>query len=155
MKSKPLPSKEEIEKYVSYCPETGVFTALRDDVAIHEPNCDGYIHIRFDGELHRAHRIAWKVSHGVDPDIIHHMNSKRDDNRLRNIMSVNRNSHRTYHRGDRQRVGGINGHLTDGIQYEDDGTWSIHIGEGDNKILLICSCRVCAYFIYKKLKELT
>ncbi len=48
----------------------------------------GYLVIRFDGKLYKAHRLAWLYVYGVLPDQIDHINGIRDDNRIVNLRSV-------------------------------------------------------------------
>jgi hypothetical protein len=46
----------------------------------------GYVVIYFNGRKYRAHLLAWLFAHGVWPDrIIDHRNTRRADNRLRNL----------------------------------------------------------------------
>jgi hypothetical protein len=46
----------------------------------------GYRSIRLDGQLLRAHRLAWLYVHGVmPPDEIDHINGDRGDNRITNL----------------------------------------------------------------------
>ena len=49
----------------------------------------GYIQIRIDGVIHRAHRLAWLYLTGENPTgQIDHINRKRDDNRATNLRDV-------------------------------------------------------------------
>jgi hypothetical protein len=78
---------------LNYDPNTGVFTwaissARRIQVGARAGCLDkaGYIQIRIDGKIHRAHRLAWFFVHGVYPaDQIDHINGVRDDNRISNL----------------------------------------------------------------------
>lgn len=49
----------------------------------------GYRRIFIDGQHYLAHRIAWIYTHGSAPDVIDHINQKRDDNRLINLRASN------------------------------------------------------------------
>lgn len=52
-------------------------------------NSIGYIDIRIDGVLFRAHRLAWAYAHGEFPDgLIDHINRIRSDNRLCNLRKA-------------------------------------------------------------------
>ena len=43
-----------------------------------------------DKEKFAAHRVIWKIVHGVDPDEIDHINGDRKDNRIINLRAVSR-----------------------------------------------------------------
>jgi hypothetical protein len=87
---------EELKKYLSYSPETGLFTwmakssdktKLGSTAGCKRP--DGYIKIKILGEQVLAHRLAWFYVHGEWPEEeIDHINRVRDDNRLSNLRSV-------------------------------------------------------------------
>ena len=48
----------------------------------------GYCCGNLCGERRVAHRVIWKMVHGVDPEHIDHINGDRSDNRLENLRSV-------------------------------------------------------------------
>jgi hypothetical protein len=52
----------------------------------------GYVVISTLGGAWRAHRLAWLIVHGVDPEEneIDHINRKRDDNRIINLRILSR-----------------------------------------------------------------
>lgn len=51
---------------------------------------DGYKHGSIFGRNYSAHRIIWKMVHGVEADEIDHINGDRSDNRLENLRSIPR-----------------------------------------------------------------
>jgi len=51
-------------------------------------NSNGYMAVRVDDVLYRAHRIAYYLGTGVRPEYIDHISGVRDDNRLCNLRSV-------------------------------------------------------------------
>ena len=92
-KFKQLPPLEELQKILSYDPETGVFTWLAStgtqgagQIAgcIHSK---GYLAIRFKKRLLYAHRLAWLFGTGEDPgaSTVDHINRRKDDNRIQNL----------------------------------------------------------------------
>jgi len=51
----------------------------------------GYVVIRVDGRLYRAHRLAWFYTHGVWPcGEIDHVDMVKDNNRLANLRDTTR-----------------------------------------------------------------
>ena len=86
----------ELKRYLSYDPETGVFTWLakssdktRLGSAAGCRRPDGYVKIKIFGTGFLAHRLAWFYVHGNWPDEeIDHINRIRDDNRISNLRAV-------------------------------------------------------------------
>lgn len=55
----------------------------------------GYIQIRIDGKLYKAHRLAWLLATGDWPvGDIDHINGVRTDNRIENLRDVSRKVNR-------------------------------------------------------------
>lgn len=54
-----------------------------------KPERNGYITIKFQGECFMAHRIAWKLAHGVDPlYFIDHIDCNKQNNSIDNLQDV-------------------------------------------------------------------
>jgi hypothetical protein len=93
-KFKPLPPLAELQKYLSYCPETGVFT-WASKPSKHIPVgavCgkvlpSGYRQVCFQKQSYYAHRLAFYIGTGVDPKdrTVDHINLIKDDNSIRNL----------------------------------------------------------------------
>lgn len=88
-----LPSFERVAAVLRYEPETGLFywlsppkghPRLRDYVAGRITS--GYVMIKLDGKKHKAHRLAWLLTHGSWPDgDVDHANGCPLDNRISNL----------------------------------------------------------------------
>lgn len=92
------PTLEDLRKYLLYDTETGLFTwaenkgsrAKKGNIAGSIED-DGYIVIRFNKKLYKAHILAWYMCFEEWPTLdIDHINRVRHDNRLDNLREVTR-----------------------------------------------------------------
>ena len=90
-------TQKELKELLSYDKDTGIFkwkVILNNQIKIGETSgtkdTKGYIVIMINSKRYKAHRLAWLYIHGEFPkDQIDHINRARDDNRIKNIRSVN------------------------------------------------------------------
>lgn len=108
-----LPDAEVLRQLLDYNPETGDFVwrarpaSLFEDgrktaqclaaswnsryaggPALNASKGNGYKMGRIMGKAALAHRVAWKIHYGDEPDVIDHINRDKADNRIANLRSV-------------------------------------------------------------------
>lgn len=109
--------RETIFQLLEYNPATGLFRwkIRRSNVCATgwfsgTTNTGGYKLIMIDGRNHRAHRLAWLLTHGViPPDDIDHENQNRADNRLCNLREATRTVNRRNASRNRNNTSGFTG----------------------------------------------
>ena len=88
--AKELPSSEYLKSIFNYEPVTGVLfwkDRRGGKEAGYTHFANGYVEVRLpSGELHKAHRIIWKMTTGTEPDLkLDHINGIKNDNRFENL----------------------------------------------------------------------
>lgn len=100
----------DMRKYISYNSKTGKLYWIKTIAAIPAGRECGYLNniyrrIKFRGVLYYAHRIAWYLYYGEEPDNdIDHINGITDDNRIDNLRAATsreNNQNRKIHRDGR------------------------------------------------------
>lgn len=85
-------TQTRLRELLQYAPETGEFTwkvsrpRAKAGAVAGAIDHYGYVVIRLDGRLYKAHRLVWLYVHGVWPlKNIDHINRIKNDNRLENL----------------------------------------------------------------------
>jgi hypothetical protein len=90
----PLPPLARLNELLTYDPQEGVLRwKVRHNnraagMVAGSPTSDGYLHIKIDGVKYKAHRIAYYMGTGIDPQahqIDHCPDPTRTNNRLANL----------------------------------------------------------------------
>lgn len=95
MKPNALPPVELVKSRLNYDPSTGIFTwASKKNglsrIKVGDPagrvTSFGYLTIKIDGVSYFAHRLAWLIMTGEDPEVtVDHANRDRLDNKWENL----------------------------------------------------------------------
>lgn len=126
---------ERVRELLDYSPGTGRFywrvsrggAAAGFEAGTY--HCNGYRTIGIDGRLYLAHRLAWLHVHGELPSgQIDHLNSKRGDNRIKNLCD--RPQRENLRRRTSRSKSGIKG------VYFRGPTWRAHIRANGKKVHL-------------------
>ncbi len=132
----------ELREALDYDQGTGVFTwrkssenkISRGDVA----GCiddKGYIRIRVNGKLYRAHRLAWIYIYGSSPSSqIDHIDQDKSNNRIANLREAT-NSQNAHNRG----LLSTNKSGVTGVHYDKNNKyWVARIGIEGKQTFLYC-----------------
>ncbi len=132
---KPLPSAEDLNRVLDYAPDTGIFTWKPRGVSAWDKrwagaaafisNTHGYrTGSLFGARGVLAHRIAWKMFYGADPQgEVDHINGDRADNRISNLRVVTSLENKR-----NSRIPGHNSSGIVGVRFrQDKGRWNAFI----------------------------
>lgn len=80
----------EIEKRLSYNPDTGLFSRVFKNRGVRRYNnyhgSGGYVYITLEGQLFHAERLAWRLYYGEWPPMkVKFLNGNKDDLRIVNL----------------------------------------------------------------------
>jgi len=110
-------TQDRLKSLLTYDPDTGEFR-WRVSKSNRAPvgglaGCSdkyGYVVIRVDGVLHKAHRLAWLYCHGMFPDKnLDHINQTPSDNRISNLRAVDQHENNQNRRIQKNSLSGITG----------------------------------------------
>jgi hypothetical protein len=155
----PLPSQAFLASIVEYNPETGLFqwkTRAPDSfigsefrnttkvaanwnsrwagkLAFRKSSTTGYWLGAINGHSFAAHRLAWKLVTGRDPNVeIDHINGDRSDNRWSNLREVSRKVNRQNAQRNKNNTSGVPGVCW----HKASKMWQAKIGHNYEKIHL-------------------
>ena len=89
MRTVNLPGLKVLEELLSYDQRTGVFVWKANNRRAGYVNTIGYVAIKIGPKLYYAHRLAWKMVHGSDPEYtIDHIDGDRSNNSIGNLRDI-------------------------------------------------------------------
>ena len=104
-------SQKELKNKLHYDPVSGIFTWIQSKKqAGHKCKIRGYIHIRINTHLYRAHRLAWLYMLGVFPKKgIDHKNQNTSDNSWDNLHLLSQENNLKNSFKNKRNTSGITG----------------------------------------------
>uniref|UniRef100_A0AAU8GJY0 HNH endonuclease motif-containing protein n=1 Tax=Salmonella phage PMBT31 TaxID=3153514 RepID=A0AAU8GJY0_9CAUD len=87
-------TQELLKELFEYNPDTGDFIRkvskgrAKAGTIAGSPDKDGYIFIGINRKRYAAHRLAFLYMEGYIPDLVHHLNNIRKDNRWCNLKDA-------------------------------------------------------------------
>jgi hypothetical protein len=110
-------TQERLKSLLTYDPATGEFrwrarpsNRVRIGDVAGCPDRHGYVVIRLDGVLHKAHRLAWLYVYGALPiKNIDHINQQPSDNRVVNLREADQHENNQNRRVQRNAQSGVTG----------------------------------------------
>lgn len=87
-------TQQQLKEHLSYDQNTGIFISEKTygqpikGKQLGTLHSTGYIVIRINDKLYKAHRLAWLYIYGEFPACLDHINRVRSDNRIANLRSI-------------------------------------------------------------------
>lgn len=104
MKNKTMPDADTLRKLFVYNEETGIIyynvheLDSRYETEASSLRDDGYLAVSIKGFRNMpVHRVAWKMVNNEDPDVIHHKDENKRNNRISNLQNMNNQEHMRIH----------------------------------------------------------
>lgn len=141
MKFHPLPPVDLVRELLTYCPETGVFrwkktlsNRAKTGSQAGAPNGKGYVEIKIDKKVYKAHRLAWLYVYEQDPgqSEIDHKDLNKGNNSIGNLRLVTRKQNNENIPTPKNNTSGIRG-----VSYQKkDNRWTAYIYHNKKRIHL-------------------
>jgi len=140
MAIKSLPTLDRICQLLDYNPETGIFvwrswrrwSAPVGGIAGYK-STKGYIKITIDGVEYSAHRIAWKIVNGVDPQFqVDHIDNNKSNNKISNLRLASNSQNQANIGFSKNNTSGFKGVCF----HKQSGKWQARIGLNYKRIYL-------------------
>ncbi len=117
MTRKDLPTPETLRKLLSYNCETGQLIwkktnsprALAGSVAGCLSKHTGYVLVRVNKKLMRAHRVVWMMIYNEVPSEIDHIDGNRSNNRIENLRILSRSENNQNRGVQKNNISGFTG----------------------------------------------
>lgn len=153
-KDMPLLTRQEIQEFVEYNPETGIFVWKPRDLKWFKSfkgwstwngknsgkvagniNAYGYVQLCLNYKPYIAHRVAWVITYGEWPeDCIDHINGDKTDNRIANLRLADK-----FQNAQNRKIGSNNTSGVKGVhKNKNTGKWSVHIECNKERHFLGC-----------------
>lgn len=150
----PTLTADRLRELVDYDKESGIFTwrlsrrRCRLGGIAGYTREDGYVFVRIDKRLYRAHRLAWLWSYGEFPALeIDHINRNPADNRLVNLREVDSSQNKQNIAARRDNRSGYKGVF----KHSQTGRWVAQIqADGKAKHLGCFAMLEEASFVYQR-----
>lgn len=125
-----------LREWVDYNPDTGVFTwrkhpnhKIPAGAVIGTVDKLGYVRARVFGTGFAAHHLAWFYVYGEWPELLDHINRKRDDNRISNLRRATQAQNIANRGGNGPGLKGT-------TQNKNTGRWKAQIGVNRKNVVL-------------------
>ena len=146
-------TQERLKELLTYDPDTGVFRwrtrrgSSGAGKTAGSDNGKGYIVIRIDRRIYKAHRLAWLHELGrFPPADLDHINGQKGDNRIANLREATRSQNQANLGAPRNNTSGVKGVFWD----KHAGKWVAQIRQGGRKHLGCFSDKSEAKAAYEK-----
>ena len=127
-----LPTVEQLERFIKYDPETGIFTRVafkqnRMKNLINKPtgskSSNGYINIVVNNVRYSAHKLAWYMYYGHYPNFyLDHCDGDKSNNAISNIRPSTPSENQKNRGKNRNNSSGSNG-----VSRQPSGRWRVRV----------------------------